>query len=285
MGLLDEKVCVVTGAGRGIGRAVALLFAKEGARVVANDTGTDVEGNGADPSVAAAVVDDIGSQGGTAVPSIDDAASAAGAERILRTALEAFGRVDVLATVAGIRVDEPFLRADPMAVDRVLDVALRGPLFLAQLAAREMVNGRRGGRIVFTTGAAGLVGNVGQTAYSMAAAGIYGLMRTASIELQRQGITVNAVSPVAKTRSTEDLPMFEHVDSLTPEHVAPAYLFLSSDLAAGVTGNVLGVAGGRISLFKLVESTGRFQEAAGGVWTADEIHEKWNTMSKLPPSM
>lgn len=285
MGLLNEKVCVVTGAGRGIGKAVALLFAKEGARVLVNDTGGDLDGNGADPSIASQVVDEIRSLGGTATANADDAANVEGAAQIMRAALDAFGRVDVLVTLAGIRADEPFLRADGVAVNRMLDVALRGPLFLAQLAARDMMKGGRGGRIVLTTGTAGLVGNIGQTAYSMAAAGVYGLMRTASIELQRQGITVNAVSPVAKTRLTEDLPMFEHVDSMTPEHAAPAYLFLASDLAAGITGNVLAVAGGRISTFKLVESAGRFQEAASGVWTADEIHEKWNTMTKLSPPM
>ena len=105
-------------------------------------------------------------------------------------------------------------------------------------------------------------------------------MRTASIELQRKNVTVNAVAPVAKTRLTEDLPMFEHVDSMTPERAAPAYLFFASDLAGEITGNVLGIAGGRISLFRLIESGARFQEAGGTAWTAEEIHEQWKSMVK-----
>jgi len=285
MGLLDEKVAIVTGAGRGIGKAVALLFAREGARIVVNDTGTDRGGSGADESVASAVADEIRNAGGHAVPSTVDASSPEGAERVVRAAVGEFGRLDVLVSLAGIRAEQSFLKTEEATLERMLDVSLRGPLFLTQNAAREMIKAGRGGRIVLTTGAAGLVGNVGQTAYSITSAAIYGLMRTASIELQRQGVMVNAVAPVAKTRLTEDLPLFEHVDSMTAEHVAPAYLFLASDLADGVTGNVLAVAGGRISQFKIAESAGRFQEAEGGVWTAHEIREQWNTMAKLPLSM
>jgi NAD(P)-dependent dehydrogenase (short-subunit alcohol dehydrogenase family) len=251
MGILEGKVALVTGAGRGIGRAVALLFAEEGARVLANDAGTNLDGTGNDPGVVQAVVEEIRSRGGTATGNSVDASSAENAERIVRATMEEFGQIDVLACIAGIRGDQPLLQADERTFERVLDVTVRGPFFLVQRTAREMVNAGRGGHIVLTTAPAGLLGNIGQTAYSIASAGVYGLMRTSSIELQRKSITVNAVAPVAKTRLTEDLPMFEHVDSMTPERVAPAYLFLASDLASEITGNVLGIAGGRISLFRL----------------------------------
>jgi NAD(P)-dependent dehydrogenase (short-subunit alcohol dehydrogenase family) len=280
MGILDGKVALVTGAGRGIGRAVALLFAHEGARVFANDTGTHTDGTSEDPGIVNGLVDEIRRRGGTASGNADDASSVEAADRIVAATVETFGRIDVLACLAGIRGDQPLLAADEVTVERVVNVALRGPFRLVQRASREMIDAGSGGRIVLTTASAGLVGNIGQTAYSMASAGIYGLMRTASIELQRKNITVNAVAPVAKTRLTEDLPMFEHVDSMTPERAAPAYLFFASDLSADITGSVLGIAGGRISLFKVAESGGRFQDAAGSLWTADEIREQWKSMAK-----
>jgi NAD(P)-dependent dehydrogenase (short-subunit alcohol dehydrogenase family) len=125
------------------------------------------------------------------------------------------------------------------------------------------------------------LGNFGQSNYSAAKAGIYGLTRTASIELQRYGIRVNAVAPVAKTRMTDDLPMFEKIESsLSPEHIAPAHVFLASDLSRDVSGQVLAVAGGRISVYKVVESPGKYKEADGGVWTPQEIAEHFDALSK-----
>jgi NAD(P)-dependent dehydrogenase (short-subunit alcohol dehydrogenase family) len=136
------------------------------------------------------------------------------------------------------------------------------------------------GSVINTTSVSGLIGNFGQANYAAAKAGIYGFTRTASIELQRYGIRVNAVAPIAKTRMTEDLPMFEKIETMSPEHVAPAHLFLASDLSRDVTGAVLAVAGGKMSVFKVVESPGRFKEADGGVWKAEEIAEHWKTISK-----
>jgi NAD(P)-dependent dehydrogenase (short-subunit alcohol dehydrogenase family) len=279
MGALEGKAAVIVGAGRGIGRAVAELFAREGASVLVNDSGADSRGDGRDAGVARVAAAEITAAGGTAVESHDDAATAEGAERIVTAALDAFGRVDTLVYAAGISGDQPMVRADERSFRRMMAVHLDGAFFATRVAAVAM-QGRRGGRVVLTTGTAGLLGNFGQAAYSAAAAGVYGLMRAASIELQRHGVFVNAVAPMAKTRLTKDLPVFADVDTMTPEHVAPAYLFLGSDLSGDQTGNVLSIAGGRISLYKVVESSGRYKEADHGVWSAEEIRDQWNAVGK-----
>src|SRR5690606_10628830 len=145
---------------------------------------------------------------------------------------------------------------------------LTGTFLCLRAAARVMKDRGVRGSIVNTTSVSGLLGNFGQANYSAAKAGIYGLTRTASIELQRYGIRVNAVAPLAKTRMTEDLPMFEKIDeSLSPEHVAPAHVFLASDLSRDVSGVVLAVAGQRMSVYKVVESAGKYKEKDLGPWT------------------
>lgn len=279
MGLLDGKTAVITGAGNGIGEATALLFAREGANVVVNDVGGARDGSGSDASAADRVVEAIRAAGGSAAPSYDSVATEAGAEAIIQTALERFGQLDVLVNNAGILRDKTLLKMDLDMWNAVIDVHLEGTFLCTRAAARHMKS--TGGRIVNTTSVSGMLGNFGQTNYSAAKAGIYGLTRTASIELQRYRITVNAVAPVAKTRMTEDLPMFEKLDTLTPEHVAPAHLFLASELCGDHTGSVLAVAGGKMSIYKVVESPGKFKEADGGVWTAQEIAENWDAISKV----
>jgi NAD(P)-dependent dehydrogenase (short-subunit alcohol dehydrogenase family) len=279
MGQLDGKSVVIMGAGRGIGRAVARLFAKERANVLVNDSGADIHGKGTDPGVARAVADEIVASGGTAVANQDDCSTSDGAERIVTSAIDTFGRIDTLIYAAGILGDQALARSDERTLRRVFDVHLMGAFHATRIAAVAM-QGQRGGRVVLTTSSAGLLGNFGQVAYSAAAAATHGLMRAASIELQRHGVYVNAVAPMAKTRLTEALPMFAHVETMTPEHVAPAYLFLGSDLAGDQTGNVLAIAGGRISTYKVVESAGRFKESDQGVWTAEEIRDQWNAMVK-----
>jgi NAD(P)-dependent dehydrogenase (short-subunit alcohol dehydrogenase family) len=276
---LDGKSALVIGGGRGIGRAVALLFAREGASVLLNDSGADANGKGSDPAVASAVVDELRRGGTTAVANHDDCSTSEGAERIVTAAIDTFGRVDTLIHAAGISNDQALARADDRTLRRVMDVHFTGAFHATRIAAVAM-QGQRGGRIVLTTAAAGLLGNFGQSAYSAAAAATYGLMRAASIELQRHGVFVNAIAPMAKTRLTEELPVFAHVDTMTPEHVAPAYLFFGSDLSGDQTGNVLAVAGGRISCYKFVESAGRFKESDQGVWSAEEIRDQWVAMAK-----
>ncbi len=279
MGLLEGKTAVITGAGNGIGRATALLFAREGANVVVNDVGGTRDGRGGDSAAADQVVAAIKNAGGSAAASYHSVATEEGAEAVIQTAFDRFGQLDVLINNAGILRDKTLLKMDLEMWNAVIDVHLEGTFLCTRAAARHMKS--TGGRIVNTTSVSGMLGNFGQTNYAAAKAGIYGLTRTASIELQRYGITVNAVAPVAKTRMTEDLPMFEKLDTLTPEHVAPAHLFLASELCGDRTGAVLAVAGGKMSIYKVVESPGKFKEADAGVWTAHEIAEHWDAISKL----
>jgi NAD(P)-dependent dehydrogenase (short-subunit alcohol dehydrogenase family) len=278
--LLEGRVAIITGAGGGIGRAEALLFAREGARVVVNDVGGARDGTGSSDAPAAKVAEEIRAAGGQAVPSFDNVATAAGAAAIVKTAVDAFGRIDVLVNNAGILRDKTLLKMTEEMWDAVIAVHLKGTFLCTQAAARQMIAQGGGGRIVNTSSVSGMMGNFGQTNYSAAKAGIYGITRTTAIELQKQRITVNALAPIAKTRLTEDLPMFQGLETLTPEHIAPAALFLASDLCEDRTGHVLAVSGSRMYCFKVVEGKGKFKE--GNVpWTAREIAENWDAIMKV----
>lgn len=282
MGLLDEKVVVVTGAGHGIGRAHALLFAAEGASVVVNDVGGARDGTAAgERGPADAVVAEIKAAGGKAVASYDSVSTAEGAQAIVALGVEKFGRVDALVNNAGILRDKTFLKMDEEMWDAVLAVHLKGTFLVSQAFAKHAVSRGGGGRIVNTTSVSGMLGNFGQANYAAAKAGVYGLTRTMAIELQKHRITVNALAPIAKTRMTEDLPTFQGVETMTPEHVAPAALFLVSDLCGDKTGHVLAVAGARLYAFKVVESAGKFKDGPDTVWTAQEIADNWSSIVKV----
>lgn len=282
MGVLDDKVAIITGAGGGIGRAVSLLFAKEGARLVLNDLGTARDGTGSDPEVVESVARDTRALGADVRTCTESQATISGVEAIVRNAIDAFDKVDVLVCAAGIAADQPLARIDDAAWARVIATELTGPMHLTRLCASTMQR-RGGGRIVLTTSPAGLLGSFGQVAYGTASAGVYGLMRTASVELQRHRIFVNAVAPLAKTRLTSDLPLFEHVSTMTPEHVAPAYLYFASNLSSDTTGTVLSVAGARISQYRVAESGGLFKEGDEAVWNAAEIGDALQGLAKSPP--
>ena len=281
MGLLEGKVAIVTGAGGGIGRAEALLLASEGAKIVVNDLGGARDGTGSGESAAGKVVAEIQAAGGEAVASFDDVSTPAGAQKIIDAAVTAFGRLDVLVNNAGILRDKSLLKMDEAMWDAVIAVHLKGTFLCTQAAAKQMVSQGGGGRIVNTTSVSGMMGNFGQANYAAAKAGIYGLTRTAAIELQKHRITVNALAPIAKTRLTEDLPMFQTAtDSLTPDHIAPAALFLGSDLCGDRTGHVLAVAGAQMYIYKVVQSAGKFKDE-NGVWTAREIADNWDSIAKI----
>src|SRR5512142_1133997 len=270
MNLLEGQVAIVTGAGNGIGCAVAKLLAQQGAAVIVNDRGTDIAGTGSDPEVAARVASELVTLGQRAKASAHDVTVAREASDLIELALDAFGRLDVLVNCAGIQIDHALLNMDERAWSATISAQLTGTFNCLKAAAGAMRHAN-GGRIVNTTSVAGLLGNFGQCAAAAAAAGVYGLTRTAAVELQRYGIMVNAVAPLAKTRMTEELPMFQKVNALTAEHVAPVYLFLASKLAGDLTGQVLASAGGRISAYSMNESHSRFKEGDSGIWSAEEI--------------
>jgi len=282
MGLLDGKVAVITGAGGGIGRAHAILFAREGAKVVVNDLGGARDGTGGGSAMAEKVVGDIRAAGGEAVANGDDVSARTGAEGIVKAALEAYGQLDVFVNNAGILRDKTLLKMDDVMFDTVVRVHLRGTFLCLQAAAKHMAERGKGGRIVNTSSVSGLLGNFGQGNYAAAKAGIYGLTRTAAMELKKYGITVNALAPVAATRMTEDLPMMAALpnakDLLAPEHIAPGALFLASDLSGDLTGAVLAVEGPRMYLFKMIQ-TAAATARDGKEWTAQEIKERWSEIS------
>lgn len=282
MGLLEGKVALITGAARGIGAATARSFAAEGARVVVNDLGCEADGSGSDPELARALAAELCETAGDkrAVSSAHDVADPDAASAMVALALEEFGRLDILVNNAGVTLDETLMRSEPDHRRRVHDVLVEGSIRCLQESARAMRKSEAEGSIINTVSVAGLIGNYGQAAYSAATAALYGITRTASIELQRHGIRVNAVCPLAKTRLTEHLPIFEKVNSLTPEHVAPVHLYLASALSSRVSGQVLAVAGGRLSIYRVVESAGSFKERDDGVWTAEEVADSWSAIAK-----
>ncbi|HVJ20128.1 MAG TPA: SDR family NAD(P)-dependent oxidoreductase, partial [Polyangiaceae bacterium] len=259
----------------------ALALAREGAKVVVNDLGGSRDGSGNAHDAADAVVAEIAALGGTAVASYASVSTPEGAKEIVDTARKSFGRLDVMINNAGILRDKTLLNMSLEQWQSVLDVHLTGTFLCTQAAASAMRD-QGGGRIINTTSISGLQGNFGQANYSAAKAGIYGLTRTASVELQKYAIRVNAVAPLAKTRMTEDLPMFEKIGgTLSPEHVAPVHVYLASDLSGDRTGLVIGVAGARLSIFKVVESAGRYKDEDGGLWTAAEIADHFDAIAKI----
>ena len=283
MGLLDGKVAIITGAGGGIGRAYALAFAHEGAKIVVNDLGGDRAGGGKGNDMADQVVAEIKAAGGDAVANYDSVATREGADAMLWSALNKFGTLDVLVNNAGVLRDRAFLNMTDADWDLVFSVHMKGTYYCAQTAARYLKVRGKGGRIINTTSVSGLMGNFGQANYSAAKAGIYGFTRTLSIELARAKITCNAIAPVAYTRMTEDLQMIKAMgdqvkEMLAPEHIAPAAVFLASDLAADVTGAIIGVQGTKMSIYRMTETAGAAPR--GSEWTAQEMKERWAEIQK-----
>lgn len=271
MTLLRDKVAIVTGAGGGIGRAHALALADAGAAVVVNDLGGARDGSGGGSEMADSVVKEIESAGGNAIANYESVATVEGGERIVRAAIDAFGRLDCLVNNAGILRDKTLAKMEEGFWDDVIAVHLKGTYTVTRPAFAQMREQGDGGSIINTSSTSGLEGNFGQTNYGAAKAGIAGFTRCLALEGQKHGIRVNAIAPAALTRMTEDLQaaQSERFQAMTPEHIAPLIVYLASDLARDVTKRIFFVGGGRIAEMRMVRAEG--VKKGSGVWTPQEI--------------
>jgi NAD(P)-dependent dehydrogenase (short-subunit alcohol dehydrogenase family) len=257
--ICEDRVVLVTGAGRGIGRAHALAFAREGARVVVNDLGTSGQGEGRSDGPADEVAAEIRASGGRAVANTDDVADWHGAERLVQAALDTWGALDVVVNNAGFLRDRMFVSTEPDEWDAVLRVHLRGHFAVSRHAAAFWREQAKAGepvdaRIINTSSGAGLQGSVGQAAYSAAKGGIAALTLVQAAELARYGVTANAIAPAARTRMTE--AAFTAMmakpdagfDAMDPANISPLVVWLGSAASRGVTGRMFEIAGGRIAI-------------------------------------
>ena len=282
MGRFDGKVAIVTGAGRGIGRSHALLLASEGAAVVVNDLGGASDGAGADATPAQQVVDEIAAKGGRAVANYDSVSSWSGAEAMVQQAVEAFGGLDVLINNAGILRDKMSFNMDEAEWDAVIDVHLKGHFAPSRFAAAywrtqsKATGASVKGKIVNTASESGIYGNAGQVNYAAAKAGIASMTIVMARELERIGVRVNAICPVARTRLTEAVAgnfmqaKAGEFDRFAPENISAVAAWLASDLSDGVTGQVVKVMGGQVQLLRgwrpITEAT------EDKPWTIDAIN-------------
>ena len=240
----DNKVAIITGAGGGLGREHALLLASRGARIVVNDLGGSVDGSGSEAGPAQKVVDEIEAAGGEAVANADSVATPEGGEAIVQTAIDAFGRVDIVVNNAGILRDKTFHNMTPDLLDPVLDVHLKGAFYVTRPAwvhFREQGYGR----VVCTASSAGVLGNFGQTNYGAAKMGLVGFTRVLAVEGAKYNIKANAIAPIAKTRMTEDL-LGALGDKLEASEVAPVVAWLVHE-DCPVSGEVYSVGGGMVA--------------------------------------
>ena len=258
-GICEGRVVVITGAGRGIGRAHAIEFARQGASVVVNDLGAEVDGSGRSEGPAGQVVDEIVGMGAKAVANGDDVSDVDGAKRLIEVATEAFGGLDVLVNNAGILRDRMFVNMTADEWDAVIRVHLRGTYAPMRAAAEYWRNRSKAGqandaRVINTTSPSGIYGNVGQANYGAAKAGIAAMTVITAMELGRYGVTVNAIAPAALTRMTENLGGFDRTlkpdefDANDPANISPLVVWLGSAESGDITGRVFNVHGGHIGV-------------------------------------
>jgi NAD(P)-dependent dehydrogenase (short-subunit alcohol dehydrogenase family) len=280
---LDGKVAVVTGAGRGLGQAYAIALAAAGAAVVVNDIDASAE----------QTVKQIADAGGSAVAEIATVGDSAAAQRLVDRAVSEFGRLDVMVTNAGVLRDKVLWKMTDDDFDLVIATHMRGTFTCLRAAAVQMREQGDGGRIIVVGSPAGQFGSFGQTNYSSAKAGIVTMARTASLELARAGITVNAIVPTAWTQMTATIPIYEPLVAKVeagkplphdvrhdhaigmPEECAPLIVFLASDRAGGITGQAIGIGGDKLTLYSHpTEAAVAFRD---GGWSADSIEAAWES--------
>ena len=280
MALLDGRVAIVTGAGRGIGRSVAMLLAREGASVVVNDLGAAVDGSGRDSGPAQAVVDEITSAGGKAVASGADVSDHAAAEDLIKTAIAEFGRLDVLVNVAGILRDRMIFNMSEQEWDDVIRVHLKGTFNTSKFAAahwRSLREESAQNRIINFTSVSGLHGAPGQPNYAAAKMGIVGLTWSCANALGKYGVTANAVSPAAATRMTDSIPTdrrrtdrpSDEDARRSPDNVAKVVAYLASERSGFLTGRIVHSSGYEVSLYSNMAPTVRL--IAEQPWELDDL--------------
>jgi NAD(P)-dependent dehydrogenase (short-subunit alcohol dehydrogenase family) len=277
MGLLDGKIAIVTGSGGGIGREHALAMSKAGAALVINDLGGARDGTGTGQSMADQVVAEIKAAGGEAVANYDTVATVEGANNIVKTALDAFDKVDIVVNNAGILRDKSFAKMGEDMWDIVISVHLRGTYCVTNAVYNHMKDRGEGGVIINTSSTSGLNGNFGQCNYGAAKAGIAGFTRCLAIEGKKYAIRAFVLAPIALTRMTDDLPGFDDEklkERMKPAVISPLVVYLASDLSKDQTAKTFFVGGGRIAEMKVVTCDGISKEEEGGLWTPEEIASK-----------
>ena len=262
-GVLEGKVAIVTGSGRGIGRGIAILMAQEGAKVVVVDPGTELDGSGGSIAIADGVVNEIRANGGEAATCYESVATMEGGEAIVQTALDSFGKLDIVVTCAGILRDRMLFNMTEEEWDSVIQVHLKGTFTVVKHAS-ILFRQQRSGRIITFSSESGLIGNSGQANYGAAKSGIAGFTKVVARDMGRYGVTANSIAPRANTRMTSDIPSAasqiraaqgvaaiegeDDLESANPDDVAPFTVFLASDYAAHVNGQIFLVYGGIVSL-------------------------------------
>ncbi len=275
-GIVEGKVAIVTGAGRGIGRAIALLMAQEGAHVVVCDIGASLEGEGTDASPAHAVVDEIKQAGGEAIASTLSISEPANGDKIVKSALDAFGRVDILVNNAGILRDRIFHRMSWSDWSDVINVHLNGSFIMSRACATHFRE-QKSGTYVHMTSTSGLIGNFGQANYMAAKLGILGLSRGIALDMARFNVRSNCVAPFAWTRMIDSIPAETEQEKarvaalrqMTPEKIAPLVVYLGSDQASGISGQIFSVRNNEIYLFNQTRPIRTLHRSDG--WTPEKL--------------
>ena len=287
-GKLEGKTAIITGAGRGIGRGIALLYAREGARVIVNDLGVSVAGEGADNTPAQQVVNEIKAAGGTAIANYADISNVDQAEALVREALNEWGQLDILVNVAGILRDRMIFNMTEEDWDAVIRVHLKGTYATTRFASIHWRQRREGGRLINFTSGSGLFGAPGQPNYAAAKMGIWGFTLSCARALGRYGVTANSIAPGASTRMTDTVPgerrqnpaLVVTADSAAgterdPANVAPTCLYLASEEGGWITGKCLGVSGYRVTLYNNIQPQVVLQGTKP--WTTEELFDRFPT--------
>lgn len=273
------RVAIVTGAGAGLGRQYALELAKRGAKVVINDLGGTRDGAGSSDAAANKVVDEIKALGGSAVPNYDNVATAAGGENIVKTAVDAFGKVDILINNAGILRDKTFTKMEEENWDSVVNVHLRGAYCVSKPAFANMRDNGYG-RIIMTTSGAGLFGNFGQSNYASAKMGLIGLANVLKIEGAKYNVNTNVIVPLAASRLTEDVLPPQLFEKMKPDFITPAVLYLCSEECMD-SGMIINAALGYFSRTAILTGPGAILSDGNRIPSPEEVRDNWEKITSI----